>query len=376
MIDKNIIPRKRKRDRLKFTNLNDLKKVLEKEGYNISSDDEAFKNELSKIFNEEKDVIKNLYIALEKADVTYKADNIEQLIDYIKSIMLFENLHDRLCKEIKKMQSLIIDRVEYERIITTQDDVKDLELIIEELSNDIAKYMDNEDKFKLIELENEINDKHIYAKDIELLRKILLFNNEPIEKYYNNDTRVKTILIKIPIKMSYGYIKAKKGTVEYYEHIKKNIPRMYRLIKNMYKYIKIYERKTGTFRVNQSKALQDSINIAVAVYEEKEFKAISGSDEIEGFNKSPLPEHAVFKSSKVNNKGKLGIGYNRVNDSEKKIFEEIHRQIKENLLSDKGSITLYSKWEPCPSCYLVINQFLKKHPNINIKVRYIKKYGE
>lgn len=375
MIDKNL-PRKRKRDRLKFTNLNDLKKVLKEEGYNISGDDETLKNKLSEIFNEEKYVIKNLYRSLEKADITYKADNIEQLIDYIKSIMLFENLHDRLCKEIKKMESLIIDRVEYERIMTTQDDVKDLELIIEQLSNNIAKHMDNEDRFRLVELENEIDDNHIYAKDIELLRKMILFNNEPIKQSYDNDTKTKTILIKIPTEISFAYIKAKKGTVEYYKHIKNNIPRMYRLIKNMYKYIKIYERETGTFRVNQSKALQDSINIAVAVYEEKEFKAISGSDEIEGFHKSPLPEHAVFKSSKVNNKGKLGIGYNRVNDSEKKIFEEIHRQIKENLLSDKGIITLYSKWEPCPSCYLVINQFLKKHPNINIKVRYIKKYGE
>lgn len=54
MIDKNILPRKRKRDRLKFTNLNDLKKALEKEGYNISNDDEGLKDKLSMIFNEKK----------------------------------------------------------------------------------------------------------------------------------------------------------------------------------------------------------------------------------------------------------------------------------------------------------------------------------
>ena len=124
MIDKNILPRKRKRDRLKFTNLNDLKKALEKEGYNISNDDEGLKDKLSMIFNEKKEVIETLYICLKKSDITYKADNIEQLIDYIKSIMLFEDLHNRLCKEIIKMESLIIDRVEYERIITTQDDVE------------------------------------------------------------------------------------------------------------------------------------------------------------------------------------------------------------------------------------------------------------
>lgn len=376
MIDKNILPRKRKRDRLKFTNLNDLKKALEKEGYNISDDDEGLKDKLSMIFNEKKEVIETLYICLKKSDITYKADNIEQLIDYIKSIMLFEDLHNRLCKEIIKMESLIIDRVEYERIVTTQDDVENLICIIQRLANDISKVMDIEDRFRLDKLENEINDKHVYAKDIELLRKMILFNNEFVEQTYDNDSKTKTITIKIPRDISCGYIKAKKGTVEYYEHIKKNIPRMYRLIKNMYKYINIYEKETGTFRVNQSKALQDSINIAVAVYNGKDFKAISGSDEIEGFYESPLPENAAFKSSKVNNKGKLGIGYNRINDSEKKILEEIHRQIKEKLISDKGTITLYSKWEPCPSCYLVIDQFLKKHPNINIEVRYIKKYGE
>ncbi|MDY6013048.1 deaminase domain-containing protein [Clostridium sp.] len=376
MIDKNILPRKRKRDRLKFTNLNDLKKALEKEGYNISNDDEGLKDKLSMIFNEKKEVIETLYICLKKSDITYKADNIEQLIDYIKSIMLFEDLHNRLCKEIIKMESLIIDRVEYERIVTTQDDVENLICIIQRLANDISKVMDIEDRFRLDKLENEINDKHVYAKDIELLRKMILFNNEFVEQTYDNDSKTKTITIKIPRDISCGYIKAKKGTVEYYEHIKKNIPRMYRLIKNMYKYINIYEKETGTFRVNQSKALQDSINIAVAVYNGKDFKAISGSDEIEGFYESPLPENAAFKSSKVNNKGKLGIGYNRINDSEKKILEEIHRQIKEKLISDKGTITLYSKWEPCPSCYLVIDQFLKKHPNINIEVRYIKKYGE
>lgn len=376
MIDKNILPRKRKRDRLKFTNLNDLKKALEKEGYNISNDDEGLKDKLSMIFNEKKEVIETLYICFKKSDITYKADNIEQLIDYIKSIMLFEDLHNRLCKEIIKMESLIIDRVEYERIVTTQDDVENLICIIQRLANDISKVMDIEDRFRLDKLENEINDKHVYAKDIELLRKIILFNNEFVEQTYNDNTKTKTITIKIPRDISCGYIKAKKGTVEYYEHIKKNIPRMYRLIKNMYKYINIYEKETGTFRVNQSKALQDSINIAVAVYNGKDFKAISGSDEIEGFYESPLPENAAFQSSKVNNKGKLGIGYNRINDSEKKILEEIHRQIKEKLISDKGTITLYSKWEPCPSCYLVIDQFLKKHPNINIEVRYIKKYGE
>lgn len=91
---------------------------------------------------------------------------------------------------------------------------------------------------------------------------------------------------------------------------------------------------------------------------------------------APPLEKAVFKSSKVNKLGKLGVGYNRVNDSEKKIFEEIHKQIEVKALKNEGNLILYSKWEPCPSCYSVISQFCKKYPDIKVKVKYSKKYGE
>ena len=78
----------------------------------------------------------------------------------------------------------------------------------------------------------------------------------------------------------------------------------------------------------------------------------------------------------MNKLGKLGIGYRRVNDSEKKIFEEIHKQIKNKVLKDKGEIILYSKWQPCQSCYYVISQFCALYPNVKVKVKYDKKYGE
>ena len=151
---------------------------------------------------------------------------------------------------------------------------------------------------------------------------------------------------------------------------------MQRLIKNMNKYIKVDEKEKTTFKIDQSKTLQDSINIAVAIYDNKEFKAISGSNNITNYCIAPSQGTAVFKSSKVNKLGKLGIGYNRVNDSEKKIFEEIHKQIEEKVLKNEGNLILYSKWEPCPSCYFVISQFCRQHPNIKIQVKYSKKYGE
>lgn len=141
-------------------------------------------------------------------------------------------------------------------------------------------------------------------------------------------------------------------------------------------YLKEHDKENSIFKIDQSKALQDTINIAVAIYDGKEFKAISGSNEIANYCYALPLNMTVFKSNKVNKLGKLGIGYNRVNDSEKKIFEEINRQIEEKVLSNEGNLILYSKWEPCPSCYFVIDQFCKKHPCIKVQVRYIKKYGE
>lgn len=375
MIQKNILPRKRRRERIKVTNLNDLKEALKKEGYKANeSNEENFKEEIAKNFNVEKSIIESLYTCIKKADITYKANDIKELIDYIEKIALFEELHNKLCKKIITIKSLIIDRIEYERVPSSQDNIEDMIQIIEKLSNDISGVIDEKDKFKLIELEKEIDKEYIYAKDIELLKKMILIKNKFVKEVYNDKTRTKTVFIKIPKDINYDYIKAKKGTVEYYEHIKKNIPRMKRLIKNLDKYINVYEE--GTFKINQSEALQDSINIAVAIYNGKEFKAVSGSNEVEGCCKSPPPERAIFKSNKVNKLGKLGIGYNRINDSEKKILEEIHKQIEEKVLRDEGNLILYSKWEPCPSCYLVIDQFQKKHPYIKIQVKYIKRYGE
>ena len=62
---------------------------------------------------------------------------------------------------------------------------------------------------------------------------------------------------------------------------------MKRIIKNVYKYINLNKEENQTFKINQSEALQDSINIAVAI---KEFRAISGSNEVKDFCRSPLQE--------------------------------------------------------------------------------------
>ena len=141
-------------------------------------------------------------------------------------------------------------------------------------------------------------------------------------------------------------------------------------------HIPIIEEEDGVFKINQSIAIQDSVNMAIAVFNDKEYRAVSGKNDIEeSCTLIPLGKE-YFKSCKVNKLGKLGIGYNRVNDSEKKIFEKIHKLIKEKKLSDEGNLILYSKWEPCPSCYYVISQFAEIYTGINLKIMYYKSYGE
>lgn len=377
MIQKNILSRKRKKERIKINSIDDFKDELKKEGYKINEfDEEKFKEEIGKIFEVDNSTIEKMYTYIEDSEVTYRANCIEDLIDYIKKMILFENEHNKLYKKISEVKTLNIDRLEYEREPSIQESIENMIKDIERIANEMSVIMSEEEKIKLEELEKELDKDYLYSKDIELLKKILLIGKNGLKEKYNTKTKIKTISIEIPKKINYKYIKTKKGSVEYHEYLNNNIPRMQRLIKNMNKYMKIDKKEKLTFKIDQSKTLQDSINMAVAIYDEKEFRAISGSNEIIGYCISPSLEKAAFKSSKVNKLGKLGIGYDRVNDSEKKIFEEIHKQIEEKELKNEGNLILYSKWEPCPSCYYVINQFCEKHPHIKVQIKYIKKYGE
>ena len=377
MTERNMTLKNKKKERIKINNLNEFKDALKREGYEINEvNDEKFAEEITKTFKVDNSVTERLHICIKDSSITYRANDIMDFIDYIEKIILFENEHNKLCKKISEVKKLSIDRIEYEREPKSQDKVEHIIKAIEEIKSDISRVISEEEKAKLDDLEKELNKDFLYAKDIELLKKMVTLRKEDIKETYNAQTKTKTISIEIPKHINYEYIKAKKGTVEYHEYLSNNIPRMQRLIKNLNKYMKACEKEKTTFKIDQSKALQDTINIAVAIYDNKEFKAISGSNNIANYCMAPPQDEAVFKSSKVNKLGKLGTGYDRVNDSEKKIFEEIHKQIETKVLKDEGNLILYSKWEPCPSCYFVISQFCKNHPNIKVQVKYSKRYGE
>ena len=83
--------------------------------------------------------------------------------------------------------------------------------------------------------------------------------------------------------------------------------------KNLDKYIMEYN---NTYKINQSIAIQDSVNMAIVTYNGEEFRAVSGKNDIENSCTLISPGLEFFESCKVNKLGKLGIGYNRINDSE------------------------------------------------------------
>lgn len=368
--------KKTSKKRIKIRDIEDLKKALLEKNIILQSYNELNLKEIFlKDFDIDTNVFNKIYCSIKEGLITYKVEDINDFIDYIKNIIIFEDEHKKLCEKLNKIKILKIDRVEYDRIPSIQDDVEHILKIVDYIKEAISAEIDDEGKLKLNSLEDEVDRDYVYAKDIELLKKIIIYNNNNIKEEYDESSQTKTLLIEVPNNINFDYIKAENGSVEYYQHIKSYIPRMKRLIRNIDKYIEV-EEINGVFKINQSTAIQDSVNMAIAVFNNQEFRAVSGKNDIKNSCKLVSLEEAVFESCKVNKLGKLGIGYNRVNDSEKKIFEYINKKIEDKELNPEGNLTLYTKWQPCPSCYYVISQFINKYPKIDIKVKYYKEYGE
>ena len=227
MIERNNKIKSIKKDRIKISSIKDFNKMLQKEDYNVGLLSEIeFKKEIINEFNINNKIYEEIYKILDKGNITYKVRGVKEFIDYIECEIIFEDEHNKLCEKINKIKTLIIDRVEYERILTTQDDVEHILKIIEETKKSISTKINEEGKIKLEALEDEINRDYVYAKDIELLKRMIICNNKNVKEEYDEKSQTKTLFIEIPQKIGFDYVKAEKGTVEYHQHIKSYIPRM------------------------------------------------------------------------------------------------------------------------------------------------------
>ena len=108
----------RKKERIKINNINDFKDALKREGYKIDEfDEEKFKEKITKTFEVDNSVTERLHIYIKDTEITYRANDIKDFMDYIEKMILFENEHNKLCKKISEVKKLNIDRIEYEREI-------------------------------------------------------------------------------------------------------------------------------------------------------------------------------------------------------------------------------------------------------------------
>ena len=351
---------KRKKEKLKITTIDEFYEKLNKE---------CIKKE-----NIDKTTLDRIYEALSEKNLTYRSNDIYEFIDYIKSIALIRDLEVKLQSKLSNIKQITIQRLEYHRELEKAKDVSVITKQVDFIKSKTTSSLTQKESNNLKELENYITSNHLFSKDIELLKSFIKHKNNYKESY-DYENQIKSITVDILDSYNLDYIKPKLGSIEYYNHIKNYIPRIKRLVKHLHKYL-IIQDKEGYYTLNQRAALLDSSNIAIVEFDNKFFKAISGSNQIEGFCSVVSKESSSFISEKVNRLGQLGLGYTREFDSEKKILEAIDKGIQNKDLTNKGELILYSNWEPCPSCYYVIKQFNDKYKEINIKVKYNKNYGE
>ena len=124
--------KKTSKKRIKIRDIEDLKKALLEKKIILQSYNELNLKEIFlKYFNIDTNVFNNIYCSIKEGLITYKVEDINDFIDYIKNIIIFEDEHKKLCEKLNKIKILKIDRVEYDRIPSIQDDVEHILKIVD-----------------------------------------------------------------------------------------------------------------------------------------------------------------------------------------------------------------------------------------------------
>ena len=98
MIERSDKVKRIKKDRVKIRTISDFNKVLKNENYNISIlTEEDFKREVANKFNINNKLCEEIYRTLTNGNITYKVNGIKGFIDYIESVIIFEDEHNKLC---------------------------------------------------------------------------------------------------------------------------------------------------------------------------------------------------------------------------------------------------------------------------------------
>ena len=104
MIERNNKVKSTKKDRIKIRTIKDFIKVLQNENYNLSMvTEEDFEEEIINRFNVNNKICEEIYRTLNNGNITYKVNGVKGFIDYIESVIIFEDEHNKLCKKIKRV---------------------------------------------------------------------------------------------------------------------------------------------------------------------------------------------------------------------------------------------------------------------------------
>ena len=92
--------KKTSKKRIKIRDIEDLKKALLEKNIILQSYNELNLKEIFlKDFNIDTNVFNKIYCSIKEGLITYKVEDINDFIDYIKNIIIFEDEHKKLCEK-------------------------------------------------------------------------------------------------------------------------------------------------------------------------------------------------------------------------------------------------------------------------------------
>ena len=102
--------------RIDIKNINDLDRVLK-----VENNKEKFQS----YFGKDKEILEALYKELNKDEIIYRVEGIEDLYCYIKNQIKIHDLNSKIIQKFSCIDKLIIEREEYQKEISVKENVED-----------------------------------------------------------------------------------------------------------------------------------------------------------------------------------------------------------------------------------------------------------
>ena len=156
----------RKKLRINIKTIDELEKAMKNEGYDVASfgnlNVEEFKSEICNLVNIKPNVAEHIYFNMSQCEreISYRSNNVQDFLDYMEKITEIKEYEKILWKKIRKVDKIHIDRIEYDRKPSIQEDVEHMINAIKNVKNTICGKIDEYEKLRLYELETGIDENY------------------------------------------------------------------------------------------------------------------------------------------------------------------------------------------------------------------------